>query len=329
MAKQAGETIIAALNEPFALTGGVVHSSPSIGVVVFGDAPSSCDEMLKQADIALYEAKAAGRNALRFFDPDVQAALAVRAEGEAALRLAIRDQQFVLHYQPQVDYAGEWIGAEALLRWAHPERGLVAPGEFIPLAEETGLIMPIGRWVLHSACRQLRAWADDRRACSLHLSVNVSARQFSQPDFVAVVGEALAASGAPANRLVLELTESVFLDDVEGAVDKMKALKKLGVGFALDDFGTGYSSLAYLARLPLDQLKIDRCFVSNLPTSANDAAVAHTIITLAESLGLGVVAEGVETEAQRLFLEQHGCLSFQGFLFAKPMDIAEFERLLG
>ena len=326
LAKKTGETILAALNAPYALPGGVRHSSPSIGVAMFSGGGDTCEELLKQADIAMYEAKAAGRNALRFFDPDMQATLAARAEAEAALRIAIREQRFVLHYQPQVDCDGEWIGAEALLRWRHPERGLVAPGEFIPLAEETGLILPIGRWVLETACRQLEAWSNDRR--DLRLSVNVSARQFGQPDFVEQVAETLRATGAPAERLVLELTESVMLDDVAGAADKMNALKELGVGFAVDDFGTGYSSLAYLTRLPLDQIKIDRSFVRNLPGSANDAAVAHTIITLAESLGLAVIAEGVETEAQRSFLERHGCPSFQGFLFGKPMPIEEFEAKL-
>jgi diguanylate cyclase (GGDEF)-like protein/PAS domain S-box-containing protein len=328
LAKETGETILAALNAPYALPGGVRHSSPSIGVAMFSGGGDTCEELLKQADIAMYEAKAAGRNALRFFDPDMQATLAVRAEAEAALRLAIRERRFLLHYQPQVDCEGEWIGAEALLRWAHPERGLVAPGEFIPLAEETGLILPIGRWVLETACQRLKAWSSDRRSRDLHLSVNVSARQFSQPDFVEQVAETLRTTGAPAERLVLELTESVVLDDVAGAADKMNALKALGVGFAVDDFGTGYSSLAYLTRLPFDQIKIDRSFVLNLPGSANDAAVAHTIITLAESLGLVVIAEGVETEAQRRFLERHGCPSFQGFLFGKPMPIDAFEAKL-
>jgi diguanylate cyclase (GGDEF)-like protein/PAS domain S-box-containing protein len=328
LAKETGEAILAALNAPYALTCGVRHSSPSIGVAMFSGGGDTCEELLKQADIAMYEAKAAGRNVLRFFDPDMQATLAARAEAEAALRLAIRERRFVLHYQPQVDCDGEWIGAEALVRWAHPERGLVAPGEFIPLAEETGLILPIGRWVLETACEQLKAWTGDRRSRDLHLSVNVSARQFGQPDFVEQVAETLRATGAPAERLVLELTESVVLDDVEGAAGKMNALKALGVGFAVDDFGTGYSSLTYLTRLPLDQIKIDRSFVRNLPGSANDAAVAHTIITLAESLGLAVIAEGVETEAQRRFLERHGCPSFQGFLFGKPMPIDVFEAKL-
>jgi diguanylate cyclase (GGDEF)-like protein/PAS domain S-box-containing protein len=328
LAKKTGEAILAALNAPYALPSGVRHSTPSIGVAVFSGGGDTCEELLKQADIAMYEAKAAGRNALRFFDPDMQSTLAIRAEAEAALRIAISERRFVLHYQPQVDCDGEWIGAEALLRWADPDRGLVAPDEFIPLAEETGLILPIGRWVLETACERLKVWAGDRRSRDLHLSVNVSARQFGQPDFVQQVAETLRATGAPAERLVLELTESVVLDDIEGAADKMNALKGLGVGFAVDDFGTGYSSLAYLTRLPLDQIKIDRSFVRNLPGSANDAAVAHTIITLAESLGLAVIAEGVETEAQRRFLERHGCPSFQGFLFGKPMPIDVFEAKL-
>jgi len=328
LAKKAGEAILAALNAPYPLPGGVRHSSPSIGVAMFSGGGDTYEELLKQADIAMYEAKAAGRNTLRFFDPEMQATLAARAAAEAALRLAIRERRFVLHYQPQVDCDGEWIGAEALVRWAHPERGLVAPGEFIPLAEETGLILPIGHWVLETACQQLKTWSGDRRGRDLNLSVNVSARQFSHPDFVEQVAETLRATGAPAERLVIELTESVVLDDIAGAADKMNALKALGVGLAVDDFGTGYSSLAYLTRLPFDQIKIDRSFVRNLPSSANDAAVAHTIITLAESLGLAVIAEGVETEAQRRFLERHGCSSFQGFLFGKPMPIDVFEAKL-
>jgi diguanylate cyclase (GGDEF)-like protein/PAS domain S-box-containing protein len=329
LAKKAGEAILTALNAPYPLPGGVRHSSPSIGVAMFSGGGDTFEELLKQADIAMYEAKSAGRNTLRFFDPEMQATLAARAAAEAALRLAIRERRFVLHYQPQVDCEGEWIGAEALVRWAHPERGLIAPGEFISLAEETGLILPIGDWVLETACRQLKTWSGDRRGRDLNLSVNVSARQFSQPDFVERVAESLRATGAPAERLVIELTESVVLDDVAGAAEKMNALKAFGVCFALDDFGTGYSSLAYLTRLPLDQIKIDRSFVHNLPGSANDAAVAHTIITLAESLGLTVIAEGVETEAQRRFLERHGCPSFQGFLFGKPMPIDAFGAALG
>jgi diguanylate cyclase (GGDEF)-like protein/PAS domain S-box-containing protein len=324
-----GERILSALGAPYTIAGRAHNSTASIGATLFIDAVDSLDELLKQADIAMYQAKSAGRNALRFFDPGMQGALAARTALEAALRLAIRDRQFVLHYQPQVDGAGRFIGAEALLRWRHPERGLVAPGEFIPLAEETGLIAPIGQWVLEAACSQLANWADNPRARELPLSINVSARQFRQPDFVDQVRQTLERAGAPAAKLKLELTESLVIDDIEGTIEKMRALKRLGVGFVMDDFGTGYSSLSYLTRLPLDQIKIDQSFVRNLPDSANDAAVAQTIITLAKSLGLVVIAEGVETEAQRRFLASQGCPTYQGFLFSAPVDIAQFERLLG
>ena len=328
-AETVAEQILSDIGRPYTIAGRQHHSTPSIGVTVFVGAGDSVDELLKQADIALYQAKSAGRNALRFFDPEMQGALDARTHLESALRLAIIERQFVLHYQPQVDETGGVIGAEALVRWRHPERGMVSPGEFIPLAEETGLILAIGQWVLEEACSRLRAWADHPRASALHLSINVSARQFRKPDFVDRVRNALTRSGAPAEKLKLELTESMIIDDVEGTIEKMHALKRFGVGFSMDDFGTGYSSLSYLTRLPLDQLKIDRSFVRNLPDSANDAAVAQTIVTLAQTLGLAVVAEGVETEAQRAFLSRLGCQTAQGFLFSPPVDIAHFERLLG
>jgi diguanylate cyclase (GGDEF)-like protein/PAS domain S-box-containing protein len=326
-AKGVGEKILVALNQPYSIVGRVQHSTPSIGITLFADTADTVDELLKQADIAMYQAKAAGRNTLRFFDPQMQAALAARAVLEAALRLAIQGRQFILHYQPQVD-GTRVIGAEALLRWRHPERGVVPPAEFIPLAEETGLILPIGLWVLEAACARLKAWAGDARTSELRLAINVSAHEFRQADFVDQVRVALKNSGAPATRLKIELTESVVLDDIEDTVDKMRALKQLGVGFSMDDFGTGYSSLSYLTRLPLDQLKIDQSFVRNLPDSANDAAVTQTIITLARSLGLVVIAEGVETEAQRDFLSRHGCPAYQGYLFSKPVVLDEFERLV-
>ena len=286
-AKEAGERILSALNQPYAIAGRLHHSAPSIGVTLFIDAVDSLDELLKQADIAMYQAKLAGRNTLRFFDPEMQGALAARTDLESALRLAIHDRQFVLYYQPQVDAAGGVIGAEALLRWRHPERGMVSPGEFIPLAEDTGLILPIGQWVLETACAQLKDWAGDSRARELNLAVNVSARQFRQADFVDHVRRALECAGAPAAKLKLELTESLVIDDIDGAIATMQALKELGVGFSMDDFGTGYSSLSYLSRLPLDQVKIDQSFVRNLPDNANDAAVVQSIITLAKSLGIG------------------------------------------
>ena len=326
--KEAGEKILSALDRPYAIGERLYDSPASVGVTLFADGVVSLDELLRQADIAMYQARLAGHGALCFFDPEMQSALAARSALESALRLAVRDRRLVLHYQPQVDGAGEILGAEALLRWRHPERGLIAPGEFIPVAEETGLILPIGQWVLEAACVQLKAWVGDRRTAALQLAVNVSASQFRQADFVDQVRSALEQSGAPAAKLKLELTESLVVDDIDGAVAKMRALKQLGVGFSMDDFGTGYSSLSYLTRLPLDQLKIDRSFVRNLPDSAADAAVAQTIIALANSLGLTVIAEGVETEAQRQFLARHGCPTYQGFLFSKPVDIAEFERLL-
>ncbi|MBS1159067.1 MAG: diguanylate cyclase [Proteobacteria bacterium] len=328
-AKGVGEKILAELNRPYTIAGRVHHSTPSIGITLFLGAENSQEELLKQADIAMYQAKSAGRNTLRFFDPEMQASLAARADLESSLRRAIEERQFVLHYQPQVAGIGNIVGAEALLRWQHPERGMVSPAQFIPLAEETGLILPIGQWVLEEACTQLTLWAANAPTAGLSLAVNVSAHQFHQPDFVARVLEVLENTGAPAHRLKLEMTESMVLDNVEDTIAKMQALKRYGVGFSMDDFGTGYSSLSYLTRLPLDQLKIDQSFVRNLPDSANDALVTQAIITLANSLGLAVIAEGVESEAQRQFLSQHGCPVFQGYLFSKPVSVANFESLLG
>jgi diguanylate cyclase (GGDEF)-like protein/PAS domain S-box-containing protein len=327
-AGKVGEKILAALNRPYTIGKRVLHSTPSIGVAFFGDSGSSVDELVKQADIAMYQAKAAGRNALRFFDPDVQTSLAARVNLEAELRLGIQRRQFALHYQPQVDGVHGIIGAEALLRWEHPERGTILPAEFIPLAEETGLILPIGQWVLETACAQLKAWAASAHSRDLYLAINVSARQFRQRDFMDQVDQALRNVGAPAERLKLELTETVLLDDIDDTNKKMHALKRLGVGFCLDDFGTGYSSLSYLTRLPLDQIKIDRSFVHNLPDSSNDAIVVQTIITMARSLGLTAIAEGVETQAQKEFLERNGCPTWQGFLLGRPVCVAAFDELL-
>ncbi len=327
-AKAVGETIMADLNQAYVIAGRVHHSTSSIGATLFVDTENPVDELLKQADIAMYQAKAAGRNTLRFFDPDVQASLTARASIEADLRLGIEERQFVLHYQPQVDGQGHIIGAEALLRWQHPERGTVSPAQFIPIAEDTGLILPVGQWVLEEACARLAAWSRLPHARHLQLAVNVSARQFRQPDFVDRVRGALETSHAPTTLLKLELTESLVLDDVDDTIEKMRALKKLGVGFSMDDFGTGYSSLSYLTRLPLDQIKIDQSFVRNLPDNPTDAVVVQSIITLAGSLGLVVIAEGVETEAQRQFLEQHGCPTFQGYLFSKPVAVTAFDDLL-
>ena len=323
-AEGVGEKILAALNRPYTLSGHEQHSTPSIGITLFNDAHDNIDELLKRADLAMYQAKDAGRNTLRFFDRDMQARVEARAALEKELRRGLRAGQFLLHYQPQVDGCGRVIGAEALLRWKHPRRGLVAPGEFIALAEETGLIVSLGQWVLEEACRQLNAWAQNPASAHLTLAVNVSARQFRHPDFVVQVLAILEQSGADPHHLKLELTESLLLDNVDATAEKMAALKAHGIGFALDDFGTGYSSLTYLKRLPLDQLKIDRSFVQDVLSNPNDAAIARTIVALGQSLGLPVIAEGVETTAQRDFLTRNGCLAFQGYLFGRPMPADEF-----
>jgi EAL domain-containing protein (putative c-di-GMP-specific phosphodiesterase class I) len=254
----------------------------------------------------------------------MQAAVTARASLESALREAVRKEQFLLYYQAQVDSSGQATGAEALLRWQHPSRGIVAPGEFIPSAEETGLILPLGQWVLDSACRQLAAWAGEARLSHLSIAVNVSALQLHHKDFVDQVLLAVKRSGANPQRLKLELTESLLVHNVEDIIHKMSILKAAGVGFSLDDFGTGYSSLSYLKRLPLNQLKIDQSFVKDILSDPNDAAIARMVVVLAESLGLAVIAEGVENEAQRDFLAQVGCHAYQGYLFCRPLPIAEF-----
>ncbi|HEY6895848.1 MAG TPA: EAL domain-containing protein [Rhodocyclaceae bacterium] len=325
--KAIGEKILAKLNGLYDLAGHEYHSSPSVGATVFFGHQHSVEELLKQADLAMYKSKAAGRNRLSFFDPDMQSVISARAVLEADLREAARDKQFCLYYQPQVDGAGKLIGAEALVRWQHPERGLVAPGEFIPLAEETGLILPLGQWVLESACRQLAAWAQQPQLAQLCMAVNVSAVQCRQVDFVDQVLAVIEATGANPQRLKLEVTESMLLHNLDDIIAKMLALKAKGVSFSLDDFGTGYSALTYLKQLPVDQLKIDRSFVRDLASNANDVAIARTIVALAESLGLTVIAEGVETEAQRQCLDRHGCHNYQGFFFGRPLPIEDFEKV--
>ncbi len=319
-----GEKVLAMLNQPYLLVGNEHYSTPSIGVTLFGGQRETVDDLLKRADLAMYQAKAAGRNTLRFYDPAMQANASARAELEIELRQALQQHEFLLHYQPQVDEAGRVTGAEALVRWQHPRRGLLLPAEFIRLAEETGLIVPLGDWVLETGCDQLVAWAAQPATAHLTLAVNVSARQFHRPDFVGQVLAALARSGADPHKLKLELTESLLLEDVEDVIAKMTALKGHGASFALDDFGTGYSSLSYLKRLPLDQLKIDQSFVRDILTDSNDAAIARTIVALAQSMGLGVIAEGVETEAQRELLARQSCHAYQGFLFGRPLPVEDF-----
>jgi diguanylate cyclase (GGDEF)-like protein/PAS domain S-box-containing protein len=322
-----GEKILAALSQPYSLGVHLQHSTSSIGATLFCDQPGTLDELLKRADLAMYQAKAAGRNTLRFFEPEMQAVVLARAALEAGLHEALKQAQFVLYYQAQVQGEGQITGAEVLLRWLHPQRGLVPPGEFIPLAEETGMILPLGQWVLETACAQLGQWATCPELAGLSISVNVSARQFHQADFVDQVLAVLERSGANPQRLKLELTESLLVRDIEGVIAKMSALKVIGVSFSLDDFGTGYSSLSYLKRLPLGQLKIDQGFVRDILIDPNDAAIAKMVIVLAESMGLSVIAEGVETEAQRACLAEQGCHAYQGYLFSRPLPLAQFEAL--
>ena len=320
--------IATTLGKPYVLGSTSHHSTPSIGIALFGQQTCSVDELLKQADLAMYQAKAAGRNTQRFFDPNLQAAVSSRAALEADLRRGLQARELLLHYQPVVDGKGRLLGAEALVRWQHPQRGLVPPGEFIPLAEQTGLILPLGLWVLEAACAQLVAWSRSPLTRQFFLSVNVSVRQFRQPDFVKQVLGILQSSGANPERLKLELTESLLLADVEDVIARMDYLRRYGVGFSLDDFGTGYSSLSYLKRLPLEQLKIDQGFVRDLQTDPNDAAIVRTILALAHSMDLAVVAEGVETTGQLEFLQRHGCQAFQGYLFGRPMPAEVLERAL-
>ncbi|MDR2329828.1 MAG: EAL domain-containing protein, partial [Comamonas sp.] len=324
------EHVITRFKQPFALDGQSHHSTPSIGVTVFGDHESlTVQELLKRADLAMYEAKSAGRNTQRFFDPQMQAIVNARANLENDLRQAIHDGELQVYYQPVMNGSGSLVGAEALVRWRHPARGLVMPIEFIDLAEQTGLIVDLGHFVMRTACEQLALWAASPSTQALTMSVNVSPRQFHNQGFVDEVLGIVAQTGANPARLKLELTENLLLGDVNETVNRMRQLKERGVGFSLDDFGVGYSSLAYLKRLPLDQLKIDRSFVSDVLSDVSDAVIVRTILALAQSLELEVVAEGVENSEQVDFLVSNGCKRFQGFHFGRPVPIGEFERLHG
>jgi diguanylate cyclase (GGDEF)-like protein/PAS domain S-box-containing protein len=325
-AKTGAEKILAAVAQPYLIGGRECRTTASIGITVFGDRKEEADEVLQQADIAMDQAKAAGCNTVRFFSPALQTAVNARAALEDDLRQAIKTNQFALYYQPQVE-STHLIGAEALIRWNHPVRGLLPPGDFIPLAEETGLILPLGDLVLETACNQIAAWAHQEAPAYISVSVNISALQFRQPDFVQKVLAALDRSGADPQNLELELTESMLADNIEEVIAKMTELKSHGLRFSLDDFGTGYSSLTYLKRLPLDQLKIDRSFVRDILVDATSGAIAQTIVSLSRAMGLPVIAEGVETEEQRDFLTRLGCHAFQGYLFSRPLALEEFERL--
>lgn len=322
------EKVLLTLNQPYLLETSEYSSTVSMGVTFFSSAGNSPDTIVKHADIAMYQAKAAGRNAIRFYDPAMQSAITERVLLERDIRSAVMRGQFVLHFQRQVTHDGRTVGAEALIRWPHPTRGMVTPSEFIPMADETGLIVQIGLWVLDSACKQLKAWESDAKTRDLQLSINVSANQFRQPNFVELVTSTLRDTGARANSLTLELTESVLLESIQDSIEKINLLGDIGVRFAIDDFGTGYSSLAYLSTLPIAQLKIAQPFVENIGSNPTGAVIIQTIIGMAQNLGLEVIAEGVETEAQRAFLEAHGCPMCQGYLFGKPMPLAEFEQSL-
>ncbi|HEY0665002.1 MAG TPA: EAL domain-containing protein, partial [Gallionella sp.] len=323
------EKIRAALSAPYRLNQHECHTSPSIGVCLYHGNTESVDTLIKHADMAMYQAKEAGRNAVRFFDPLMQQAVETRAALEVDLRRAVSGDQLRLHYQIQVDNENHPLGAEALLRWIHPVRGIVPPAKFIPVAEESALILEIGHWVLEEACRQLAEWCKHERTSDLILAVNVSGQQFRQADFVDKVASVIRAHPIEASRLKLELTESVVLSDVADVVKKMHELKALGVKLSLDDFGTGYSSLSYLKRLPLDQLKIDQSFVRDIASDPNDAVMVQTIIALAKNFRLNVIAEGVETAEQLEFLRVNGCAAYQGHLFSKPVPVEQFEKLLG
>jgi len=328
-ARMVGEKILHVVNQPYRLKEVEYHNSCSIGISLFVADEVGVDELLKRSDTAMYQAKAAGRNNLKFHDPQMQQALEKRMEMESQLRVALLRQQFQVCYQPQVDDMRRVFGAEVLLRWNHPQHGLLSPTEFIATAEESGLIVAIGHWVVFHACLQLKAWENNENTREIQLAVNVSARQFRQPNFVEEIKHILTQTEADPNLLKFELTESVVLDNVSDAIVKMDELRKMGVRFAMDDFGTGYSSLAYLKQLPLSQIKIDRSFVRDIATDPNDAAIVQTIIAMSGTLGLNVIAEGVETEAQFEMLRQYGCRQFQGYLFGQPLALADMEKILG
>jgi len=323
--EEIGEKIIATLGQPYRLNNNIYRCTASIGITLFNGTHQTAEELMKQSDIAMYQAKKAGRNTLRFFDRQMQENISARVSLENELHNAIEFRQFHLHYQIQIDDSHRLLGTEALIRWIHPTRGLVSPAQFIPLAEETGLILPLGQWVLETACAQLRRWGRDPKMRELSLAINVSAKQLHQPDFFSQVQNTVQQYGINPNHLKLELTESMLQKNIEETIATMNSLHEIGVRLSLDDFGTGFSSLEYLKRLPLDQLKIDQSFVRDIGTDSSDAAVVRAVIALARSLEMDVIAEGVETEEQRRLLLQNGCTQFQGYLFGKPVPIEQLE----
>jgi diguanylate cyclase (GGDEF)-like protein len=326
--KTIGNNIIAFLNQPYLLDTHEYFISVSIGAVIFDHNSKSSEDLLKQADIAMYKAKKVSPGNMLFFDSEMQNALNTQASVEIDLRKALENNEFQLYYQIQMDGSQHPSGAEALIRWIHPKRGLVQPDQFIPMAEESGLITPISQWVLEAACTQLKAWEGNTLTSELTLAINISAKQFHQADFVPKVQSSIKRIAINPARLVLEITESLLLENIEKAIESMKQLKKIGVQFALDDFGTGYSSFQYLRRLPIDELKIDRSFMRFITSDSKDKAIVAAIISMVHSLKLNVNAEGVETEGQRQFLLSKNCTHYQGYLYSKPVPIKQFEALL-
>jgi diguanylate cyclase (GGDEF)-like protein/PAS domain S-box-containing protein len=328
LAKAVGRKILLSMNAPYQLVGYEYRNTPSIGITLLDDENHSIEDVLKQADIAMYQAKKSGRNTLQFFDPRMQETINTRVAVEKELLSAVDRSEFRLHYQAQVDCSGKVLGAEALVRWNHPTRGIVSPDKFIPLAEETGLILPIGAWVIEAACAQLKSWQKHEAARDLVLAVNVSAKQLQHEEFVSQVKSIVEKYLISPNLLKLELTESMLVENVEDTIAKVEELRKLGIRFSLDDFGTGYSSLQYLKRIPFDQLKIDQSFVRGIESDRHDRYIVRTVIAIAKSLELDVIAEGVETEGQLHVLKEKGCTVYQGYLFGKPQPIELFERCL-
>lgn len=322
-----GRKIIAAIAEPFVLGPTTHYTTCSIGAALRTSATIGIDEMMKRGDMAMYGAKKSGRNTMCFFDPGMASGVSYRLSLEAELRESLKTSGFHLHYQPQVDANGHVTGAEALLRWNSKKHGFVGPAVFIPVAETSGLIVQLGSWVLRTACEQLARWASQPATSALTIAVNVSARQFRENGFVPHVVDIIHETGIAPERLKLELTETVLIENIDDTIDKMQRLKSIGVSFSLDDFGTGYSSLSYLKQLPLDQLKIDRSFVRDILSNPDDASIARSIVVLSQSLGLSIIAEGVETQEQRAFLAEIGCMYYQGYLFGRPMAASEFEQL--
>ncbi|MCW8931284.1 MAG: EAL domain-containing protein, partial [Gammaproteobacteria bacterium] len=327
-AESIAEKVLMSLCQPYMLGEHEWHNTSSIGITLFNGHKFEINELFQQADIAMYEAKKAGRNKLHFFDPQTQEAINARVALGGELRNALERQQLYLYYQVQVDDLNHPYGVEALIRWIHPERGLIAPNQFIPLSEESELIFSIGQWVMETACAQLESWQKDPLTNKLSIAVNVSAKEFRQTDYVSQVQTILQHHNINPNLLKLELTESILVDDIEKTIETMSELQKIGVRLSLDDFGTGYSSLQYLKRLPINQLKIDQSFVRDITAHENDKAIVTTIIALAHGLNIDVIAEGVETKEQREHLFYAGCKHYQGYYFSKPMPIEQLERQL-